>query len=199
MSRSSTLDYGRQRLAELCPSLPSDLIEELTLGWRVFGFGRREELAPAGRIHREAFLIVEGLVRAYYPTPEEDITINFIPEGDFATHYTSLEAPRPSHFSFQALEPGLAIAFSYEYVQQLCQRRPETERLLRLLLEREYSRLMTHTECLLQRHAEDRYRIFLESHGQLLSRISVADLSSYLGVSRQNLTLIRKRLLGRKP
>ena len=58
---------------------------------------------------------------------------------------------------------------------------------------------MTHTECLLQRHAEERYRIFLESHGQLLSRISVADLSSYLGVSRQNLTLIRKRLLGRKP
>lgn len=51
MSRSSTLDYGRQRLAELCPSLPSDLIEELTLGWRVFSFGRREELAPAGRIH----------------------------------------------------------------------------------------------------------------------------------------------------
>ena len=112
-------------------------------------------------------------MRTYYPTPEEDITINFIPEGDFATHYTSLEAPRPSHFNFQALEPGLAITFSYEYVQQLCQRRPETERLLRLLLEREYSRLMTHTECLLQRHAEERYRIFLETHGQLLSRISV--------------------------
>ena len=49
MSRSSTLDYGRQRLAELCPSLPSDLIEELTLGWRVFSFGWRLRGASIGR------------------------------------------------------------------------------------------------------------------------------------------------------
>ncbi len=140
-------------------------------------------------------MLVRGLVRAYYPTAEEDITINFVAEGDFATHYTSLEAPRPSHFSFQALEPTTAIAFSYEYLYQLSQSKVEIERLIRLLLEHEYLRLMTHTECLLIRRAEDRYRLFVNRFGHLLTRISITDLSSYLGVSRQNLTLIRKRRL----
>ena len=187
--------WCKECLLGFCPGLTPELIEELALGWRVVRLEKREHLAEAGRIHKEAFLVAQGLVRAYYPDVEGDVTVNFIAEGDFATHYTSLEAPRPSHFAFQALEPTVAIAFSYEYVYQLSQRRCEMERLLRVLLEYEYTRLMAHTECLLMRNAEERYRHFLQNFGPLLSRISVSDLSSYLGVSRQNLTLIRKRLL----
>lgn len=186
----------RERLLHLCPGLTSELVEELSLGWRIVRLEKRAYLAEANCIHREAFLVIEGLVRAFYPDVEGDVTVNFIAEGEFATHYTSLEAPRPSHFAFQALEPTVAIAFSYEYVYQLSQRRCETERLLRVLLEHEYARLLAHTECLLMRSAEDRYRLFVSTFGDLMPRISVSDLASYLGVSRQNLTLIRKRLLG---
>ncbi len=187
--------YCRERLISLCPTLSSTSIDYLSLGWRLVHFEKREHLISAGNIQAEAFMLVRGLVRAYYPTAEEDITINFIAEGDFATHYTSLEEPRPSHFSFQALEPTTAIAFSYEYLYQLSQSKVEVERLIRLLIEHEYLRLMTHTECLLIRKAEDRYRLFVNRFGHLLTRISITDLSSYLGVSRQNLTLIRKRHL----
>lgn len=187
--------YCKEQLSRLCPSLSQELIEELSLGWRIARFGKREHLTCAGKVQREAFMVVQGLVRAYYPTIDEDITINFVAEGEFATHYTSLESPRSSHFSFQAIEPTIAVAFSYEYVYQLSQRKSETERLLRLLLEHEYTRLLTHTECLLVRNAEERYRLFLQSFGYLLARISVSDLASYLGVSRQNLTLIRRRVL----
>ena len=188
--------YCRECLKTLCPGLTSELVEELSLGWRIVRLDKREHLAEAGHIHDEAFLIIEGLVRAYYPDVEGDVTVNFIAEGEFATHYTSLEAPRPSHFAFQTLEPTVAVAFSYEYVYQLSLRRWEMERLLRVLLEHEYTRLLEHTECLLMRSGEERYRLFVQTFGALMPRISVSDLSSYLGVSRQNLTLIRKRLLG---
>lgn len=195
MSTLEAFSYCKARLKTLCPDLPSSVIDELSLGWRVARFEKREHLVQANRLQAEAFMIVQGLVRAYYPGPDEDVTINFVAEGEFATHYTSLEHPRPSHFAFQALEPTTAIAFSYEYVHRLSRRRIEVERLLRLLLEVEYSRLMTHTECLLMRNAEDRYRLFLQNFGHLLTRISITDLAGYLGISRQNLTLIRKRML----
>ncbi|MDD7303250.1 MAG: hypothetical protein SPF56_01230 [Bacteroidaceae bacterium] len=187
--------YCKERLRFLCPTLSESLIDDLSLGWRVVFFDKREHLIEANCIQENAFMIVQGLVRAYYPTLEEDITINFVAEGEFATHYTSLEHPRPSHFAFQALEPTTAVAFSYENVYEMSKRRHETEQLLRLLLEYEYNRLMAHTETLLLRNAEDRYRLFLKHFGHLMSRISVTDLSGYLGISRQNLTLIRKRLL----
>ncbi len=51
----------------LCPGLTSELIDELSLGWRVVRLDKREHLAEAGRIHKEAFLVAQGLVRAYYP------------------------------------------------------------------------------------------------------------------------------------
>ena len=116
-------------------------------------------------------------------------------EGEFATHYTSLESPRPSHFSFEALEDTIVVAFSYEYLGKLCTVHAELERLVRYLIEHEYARLLAHTESLLIRNGEERYRLFLKNFGALMPRISVADLSSYLGLSRQNVTLIRKRLL----
>ena len=125
----------------------------------------------------------------------EDITVNFVAEGEFATHYTSLEFPRPSHFSFEALEDTIVVAFSYEYLDKLRTVHAELERLVRYLIEHEYARLLAHTESLLIRNGEERYRLFLKNFGALMPRISVADLSSYLGLSRQNVTLIRKRLL----
>ncbi len=187
--------YCKERLRALCPSLSLSLINELSLGWRIVHFDKKNLLIKAGRIQEDAFMIVQGLVRAYYPTEGEKITINFVAEGEFATHYTSLENPRPSHFSFQAIEPTTAIAFSYQHLLELNNRHNETERLLRVLLEHEYTRLMTHTECLLIRNAEDRYRLFLHSFRHLLPRISITELASYLGISRQNLTIIRKRIL----
>lgn len=195
MSELNEFRFCKERLQQLCPSLPKDIIEELSLGWRIVHFDKREHLITAGRIQADAFMIMQGLVRAYYPTIDGGTTINFVAEGEFATHYTSFEQPAASRFSFQAMEPTTAIAFSYEYVYLLRKRRIEVETLIRLLLEHEYARLMAHIECLLNRNAEDRYRLFLRNFGYLQARISITDLASYLGVSRQNLTIIRKRLL----
>ena len=104
----------REQLHRFCPDLPPGLLDALSLGWRIVRFKKRELLLKAGVVPDEAHLVIEGLVRAYYPTAIEDITINFVAEGKFATHYTSLESPRPSHFSFEALEDTIVVAFSYE-------------------------------------------------------------------------------------
>ena len=100
-----------------------------------------------------------------------------------------------SAYSFQALEPVVAVTTSYAYLRELCLRRNDSEGLLRRLIEVEYARAFAHLQTFLTRSAEERYRLFLQEFGDILPRISVTDLSSYLGVSRQNLTMIRKRLL----
>ena len=44
-------------------------------------------------------------------------------------------------------------------------------------------------------NAEMRYLQFVQNHPDLFNRISITQLSSYLGVERQSLTRIRKKLL----
>ena len=184
MAELSEYKYYREQLQCLYPSLSTGLIEELSLDWQVRHFPARSHLIHAGEKQAQAFFIVEGLVRAYYPDVEADITVNFIIEGEMRSAY-----------SFQALEPVVAVTTSYAYLRELCLRRNDAEGLLRRLIEVEYARAFAHLQTFLTRSAEERYRLFLKEFGDILPRISVTDLSSYLGVSRQNLTMIRKRLL----
>lgn len=195
MAELSEYKYYREQLQGLYPNLSTGLIEELSLDWQVLHFPPRAHLIHAGEKQAQAFFIVKGLVKAYYPDVEADVTVNFIKEGEFATHYTSLEGEMRSAYSFQALEPVVAVTTSYAYLRELCLRRNDAEGLLRRLIEVEYARAFAHLQTFLTRSAEERYRLFLKEFGDILPRISVTDLSSYLGVSRQNLTMIRKRLL----
>lgn len=195
MAELSEYKYYREQLQGLYPNLSTGLIEELSLDWQVLHFPPRAHLIHAGEKQAQAFFIVEGLVRAYYPDVEADVTVNFIKEGEFATHYTSLEGEMRSAYSFQALEPVVVVTTSYAYLRELCLMRNDAEGLLRRLIEVEYARAFAHLQTFLTRSAEERYRLFLKEFGDILPRISVTDLSSYLGVSRQNLTMIRKRLL----
>lgn len=195
MAELSEYKYYREQLQGLYPNLSTGLIEELSLDWQVLHFPPRAHLIHAGEKQAQAFFIVEGLVKAYYPDVEADVTVNFIKEGEFATHYTSLEGEMRSAYSFQALEPVVAVTTSYAYLRELCLRRNDAEGLLRRLIEVEYARAFAHLQTFLTRSAEERYRLFLKEFGDILPRISVTDLSSYLGVSRQNLTMICKRLL----
>ena len=63
MSELNEFRFCKERLQQLCPSLPKDIIEELSLGWRIVHFDKREHLITAGRIQADAFMIVQGLVR----------------------------------------------------------------------------------------------------------------------------------------
>ena len=134
MAELSEYKYYREQLQGLYPNLSTGLIEELSLDWQVLHFPPRSHLIHAGEKQAQAFFIVEGLVRAYYPDVESDVTVNFIKEGEFATHYTSLEGEMRSAYSFQALEPVVAVTTSYAYLRELCLRRNDAEGLLRRLI-----------------------------------------------------------------
>lgn len=187
----------KERLRALAPEISAQLIDELSLSWQTKHFAKGEILVDVGEEQKVAYLIISGLVRAYYPDIEEDASVNFIKEGEFATHYTSLEEVQRSKFVFRAIEPTLAVAMPYDYLRDMCQRSREGERLLRIMVELEYKRAFAHLETFLVKNSEERYRLFVREFGDILPRISVGDLASYLGVSRQNLTLIRRRILRR--
>lgn len=195
LSNQEVFRICREQLLALAPDTSPQLIDELSLSWQTKYFAKGEILVDVGEEQQAAYLVVSGLVRAYYRDIEEDVSVNFIKEGEFATHYTGLEGVQRSKFVFRAIEPTLAVAMPYDYLRAMCQRSREGERLLRIMVELEYKRAFAHLETFLVKSSEERYRLFVREFGDILGRISVSDLASYLGISRQSLTLIRKRML----
>ena len=72
------------------------------------------------------------------------------------------------------------------------------EHYLRLTVEDVFEQHLNRVEGFIFDNAEQRYLNFVKSNPDLFNRISISDLSSYLGIERQSLTRIRKKLFDKQ-
>lgn len=143
--------------------------------------------------------VLKGLIRTFYTTPNgEEITVTFNQENTPIADYKILEQPMPSRFSFQAIEDSLVINFPYKHLMDCAEKIPVFERFIRLILEELFLRMSVRMEGFLFYAAEERYLKFIEENPNLLNRISVSHLCSFLGITRQALTRIRKKIIENK-
>lgn len=180
---------------ELCPKLPNEALDMLAKGLVISEFKPKHFYLQANSIQREIGYVFSGLLRAFYINDKgKEITISFIRENNYAAHYTSLENPKPSKFYFQCIEPSVIINISYKHIQNVCDNFPELERYVRILVEKAHSDLLDRMQGFLFDDAETRYLNFLSENPNLFNRVSLSYLCSYLGIERQSLTRIRKKI-----
>ena len=90
------------------------------------------------------------------------------------------------------------VNLSYIAIQKADRRYKNFEKYGRLISEQILLKKQDRIESFLFENAEERYVRFIQKNQDILSRISISDLSSYLGIERQSLTRIRKKLIQRK-
>ncbi|MDR2145523.1 MAG: Crp/Fnr family transcriptional regulator, partial [Tannerella sp.] len=165
--------------------------EELT----VTKLERNDFYIVAGQVQQRGGFLVKGLVRAFHTDDSgNEKNIYFVPENEYAFHYASFMDKKPSPLSFQCLEPSIFVNFTMEHLQKAYAQIPKFERYGRLIVEGKLKIQQQRLESFLFQHAEQRYLDFVARYPQLFNRISISHLCSYLGVERQTLTRIRKKL-----
>lgn len=149
----------------------------------------------ANAIQKEIGFVFSGLLRAYYiDNNGNEISVNFIRENRFATHYSAFITQTPSKYYFQCIEPSLIVNLSYKHIQEGYERFPILEKYGRLVAEEVLKFQQKRIEGFLFDNAETRYLDFIKENPDLFNRVSLSYLSSYLGIERQSLTRIRKKL-----
>ncbi|AUI66868.1 MULTISPECIES: Crp/Fnr family transcriptional regulator [Glaesserella] len=180
----------------LCPLLSEDEIAIFAQGLCVQTLSPKQSLLASGEIPQKVYYIVKGLIKAVYTNDEgEQVNVNFFREGMAVVDYQALRTQSPSRYDFIAIEPCVLIAVPFSHLEQCCLQMPQFERLYRLSLEQALFAYVRRTERFLITKAEQRYLDFMHAEPELFKRLSVSDLSSYLGIQRQSLTRIRKQLL----
>ncbi len=150
----------------------------------------------AGEIQTSMGFIFKGLLRSYYLDKEgKEITISFIKENAYASDYSAFITQKPSKFYIQALEPCIIVNLPYLSMQECYSKYKNFEKYGRLVAENILVMRHTRIESFLFENAEQRYLDFIEQNKELLNRISLTHLSSFLGIERQTLTRIRKKLV----
>ena len=92
------------------------------------------------------------------------------------------------------MEPTKVLNLSHEHIYTGYELHPNFERYGRLIAETVLWYQEKRIDSFLFQSAEERYLNFIEEHPELIHRISLTHLSSYLGIERQSLTRIRKKL-----
>lgn len=185
-----------KHLKDVCPQLPHEALTHLAHGVVVSQLPAKHFYLRAGEEQPALGYVVEGLIRAFcIDSRGSEVTINFVCEGQYASHYTAFDRSQPGRFFFQCLEPTTLIEIPKKHLEQTCNEFPLFERYVRLVLTETHNDLLSRMEGLLFDNAEARYLCLVRECPDLLQRVPLSRLCSYLGVERQHLTRIRKHLL----
>jgi len=157
---------------------------------------KKEILMQAGKIENFISFIQTGKTRLYIPGEEEDkeITFGFSFSGEFISAYDSFLSRTPSQYQIEALSDTRIWRISYEDLQEIYQNtfdgnfigRIIAEKLLLIKSKRELS--------LLYETAEERYLNLFKERPNLFKEIPLKYIASYIGVTPQALSRIRKRI-----
>lgn len=177
------------------PHFQSQLLEEVYPHLSIKHIEAGAYLLRQGRRARHIAFIEEGLMRLYYLNDGKEVTTCFCKEHTLTCSYQSLVTNMPSDISIQAIEPCKLVIFSYEALQKLYEKELFWQQVGRLVLENELINAACHNRFLSDLSATERYRQILNNDADLLQRVPLNYLASYLQIAPETLSRIRKKII----
>ena len=160
-------------------------------------FTKRSKLLVLGETENYISFIEKGIIRLFIPKEEEEkeITFGFSFPGEFISGYDSFLTQRPSKYQLEPLANSVLWSISYADLQLVYAKTKIGNLIGRLSSERLYLIKSARMQSLLNENAEERYINLVNDRPHLLSEIPLKYIASYIGVTPQALSRIRKRLL----
>lgn len=157
-------------------------------------FNKGEILLREGQICKGTSFIVTGAFRTFHQKDGNEIHTAFYFEKDFIRDIESLTEATPSKVNIVALEDSKTLYIPKSKMLELYEQIPSFQNLGRKLLElmviseRKYAALFT------DHQPKERYLYVISQYPELVQRVPNQYLASFLGVARETLSRIRKRI-----
>jgi len=156
-------------------------------------FKKGEYSLEEGKTCRHIDFIFRGSFRAYSNKDGEDITTGLYLENICLTNMKSLTTATPSHLYLQALEDSITARLYKESLIGLYEKSAELQSVGRAILEGMIIEENEWKEMYTLYDPEERYKFLLQKSPELLQRVSLQYIASFLGIRRETLSRIRNR------
>ena len=155
-------------------------------------------LLKEGDISKEFYFNLSGCIRLFYNVDGVDKSAFFFTENQFVSSYESYVKQVPSKNNLQAVEKTKVVVLDMTSAIKLLEKSSKFEFLARLMMEEELIVYQNLVFSYISLKPEERYENFLESNPALLNRLPQHYIASYLGVSPESLSRIKKRLTAKR-
>lgn len=152
-------------------------------------------LLQEGEISQEFYFMVKGCVRLYYNAKDEEKTAYFYTENMFVSSYQSFTKQIPAKHNLAAVEDSDLIVFDIASVSAFTNFSPKFEFLARVMMEEELAMYQQIISSFVVHNAEERYLNLIKEQPELLRRIPQHQIATFLGITPETLSRIRRRIL----
>ncbi|MFN4365135.1 Crp/Fnr family transcriptional regulator [Chryseobacterium hispalense] len=162
-------------------------------------FPKKTVLLREGEICQFEGYIQKGCVRVYYLDDNGfEVTILFAIEDWWISDIASFQDQKPSNLYIETLEDSEIYMLNPTTKEKLLTEIPKFERVFRMLVQRNLSTLQNRLVNTISKSASDRYLKFIKVYPSIPQRVAQYYIASYLGVSKEFVSTIRKRLASPK-
>jgi len=174
----------------LC-ALEEDAAAMLSRQLETLRFRKGEVMLVQGSTCRYLYYINSGLVKTGFESKDSTFVMRFFAEGEMFTVLDSYLSQKPSTYEVVALEDTVITRISRPEMDKLRARFHHIETFFGKQVAMASVNMMGRIGEILEEQAAARYENFLKQNPDLVQRISLGDLASYLGITQVSLSRIR--------
>ena len=175
------------------PYLSEDTANQIAQQFEVKEILKGEKFIKTGRTANEYLFLQSGFIRSYlFDIEGNEITLNFYGPNEVVFEVASFFQRHPSQENFEAISDCSGWVLDYEKLNALFHALPEFREFGRAMLVKGFIAFKQRTISLINKTAEERYELLLQTKNEIFQHASLKHIASYLGVTDTSLSRIRK-------
>ena len=156
---------------------------------------KKQFLLHEGEVCKNIGFVNSGCLREYtIDSKGSEHIIQFAIEDWWISDPNSFLSGLPSTYNIDALENSEVLLLEKSAREKLLDSCPKMERFFRILIEANFVATQRRITESLSTSAEERYLKFIKMYPKLIEQVSQNHIASYLGITPQSLSRIRKEL-----
>lgn len=157
---------------------------------------KRQYILQQEDICKNLVFVEKGMLRSYNVDEKgNEHILQFAPEGWWISDIYSFLTAEPSVYNIDALEDSELLLISNSALEQLYEQVPKFERYFRILTQANMIAMQRRLTSTLSSTTEEKYLRLLSAYPDLISRVPQHMIASYLGLTPETLSRVRKRIV----
>lgn len=178
---SSTVPFSSEELEDIISHFERETVP------------KNEALVKEGQICAKLYFVEKGVGRSYYlKEGGKEVTQWFFVEEHFMSSIESFFQQIPSLYYLEMLEDAVLYSITREKLDLLFSRYHKMEKLGRLLSTEMLTRVVNKLNAIQFQTARERYDYMLSEYPDISNRVALGYIASYLGMTQETLSRIRK-------
>ncbi|MCL7987520.1 Crp/Fnr family transcriptional regulator [Sphingobacterium sp. lm-10] len=195
MSNFRPMYNALQKVIKKFVDLDDSEWQHLQSQFKIVNVPTRQKLTEIGTTEKSLYFVVKGVIRLYcINAKSEEITIFLFSENTFVSCYQSFLTQELSEQALETVEDCTLLRIDYQSFHRLHVDLAKMNQLTRAIADQRFINSQKIFMGHITRTAEERYLDFEKHYGNLLLRVPLNIIASFLGITPVSLSRIRQRL-----